>query len=84
MIRNRRFKVSGYQDGQHPIRFNGATSATVIVTTSETHQLVTVRPWKRKKTFTVSLADVASWVIWEAMCREKPKLRNLKPRRIAR
>jgi hypothetical protein len=84
MIRKRHFKVSGFQEGAPPVRFNGATAATMTVTLSGTHQIVTVRPKNRRKTFTVSLADVASWVIWEAMCREKPKLRNLKPRRIGR
>ncbi len=79
-IRKRHFKVSGFQPGERPVKFNGASAASVTITTGGVHQLVTVRPYKRKKTFTVSLADVASWVIWEALCREKPSLRNLRPR----
>lgn len=54
MARKARFKVYG--------RMDGAPSATVEI--DRASDLITVRPLRRRKTYTLPLASVAEMVIW--------------------
>jgi hypothetical protein len=72
LVRKAHFRVEEF--GQ---RFNKSRSARVTIEDGCGHQLVTVRPARSRKAYAVSLVDVAQYVIWEALCRDNPRIRNL-------
>jgi hypothetical protein len=65
-----RFKVYG--------RFDGATQTTVEV--DRAALLITVRPYKRRRTYTLPLAAVAEGVIWRIAKAEAAEKRAAKRR----
>jgi hypothetical protein len=72
MIRRRRFKVA------EPRAFNGASAATVIIEMGPT-PLISVRPFRRRKLYTLPLADVAGLIIFrvaQAEARERRPARK--------
>jgi hypothetical protein len=54
-VRVARFKVWG--------RFDGAPSATITIMSDGTTGLVSVRPYRRRRDYTLTLGDVAQVVI---------------------
>lgn len=74
-MRNAFFRLEG--------RYNGAAGATVII--DRTTNLVTVRPARRRKTYTLRLEDLAQTVILrcvQAEIREKKAAKKAKRRGI--
>lgn len=55
--RKARFKVDG--------TFDGTKGATITVTTFGNTSLVEVRPTRRRETYSATLDQIASWVIFE-------------------
>jgi hypothetical protein len=75
-VRRARFKVTG--------RFDGAPSATVTIVHHGDQGLVSVRPFRRRRDYTLTLEDVARSVIFNvvlAELREKRASRRAARRR---
>ena len=65
-MRNSRFKVYG--------RFDSTRTGEATVTVERATGLIHVRPYRRKRTFTLPLADVGEMIVWhvvKAEVREK-------------
>jgi hypothetical protein len=68
-----------------PLRFDGKPSAKVTIEVTDANTYFKVRPFRRKRTYEMLLADVAEIVAWRVVKAEaREKLRAKKARRAAR